>query len=295
MWLLFILLSTLAWAIVNILNSVLVHHYHKSPVLLSWLQSAISLPLLGFVALGADLDSSWAIIFVCTGISAYLADLWFFHAAHSLDISVLNIAWSILAIFLTIVGFFYFNETWTIHQSLGSALIIAGATILAFCHRQDNFIHTLGVLIALAALYVPYYAVKKAGIDEGVDAQTAFFWLLLGRELPSFFLPLFSKKTMALALRTDRLNILLIGKSALIVLFYFFAEYFGTLAYEDGPLSLVAIVANTQPLVVIMCAAAFVFFWPQYAPKELLSVRSLQIKISCFILTFVGLMFMPPY
>lgn len=295
MWLVFILLSTVAWALVNILNSVLVHHYHKSPILLSWIQSALSVPLLALIGFHVNIYSSWALLLVIVGMSAYVADLWFFRVAHSLDISVLNIAWSILALFLTIVGVFYFHESWTMHQSIGAFLILGGALLLTLYHQHINLHRTLWLLVILAALYVPYYVAKKAAIDAGEGVGTAFFWLLVGREIPSLLLPLTSKKTVQQAVQIIGDNWLFPMKSLLIVICYFFAEYFGALAYERGSLSLVAIVGNTQSFVVLVFAGLCTTFWPRYAPKELLSRQSLGIKISSFGLMFLGLILMPPY
>jgi drug/metabolite transporter (DMT)-like permease len=294
MWLLFILLSTVAWALVNIFNSVLVHHHHKSPVVLSWTQSVLSIPLLAFVGFKVDIQTPWAFSLLIVGMSAYVADLWFFHVAHSLDISVVNNAWSILALLLTIVGVFYFHESWTFHQSIGAILILIGTLLLTLYHQHINLQRTLCLLIILAALYVPYYVFKKVSIDAGAGVGTVFFWLLLGREIPSILLPLTSRKTIQLSVQIIQNNWLFPLKSFLIMIFYFLAEYFGALAYQHGSLSLVAIVANTQPFVVIGFAGIYIYLWPKYAPKELFSRQSLGIKLTSFGLVFLGLIMMPP-
>jgi drug/metabolite transporter (DMT)-like permease len=263
-------------------------------MMLSWIQSVLSVPLLALIGFHVNLHSSWALLLVIVGMSAYVADLWFFRVAHSLDISVLNMAWSILALFLTIVGVFYFHESWTVHQSIGALFIIGGALLLTLYHQHINLRRTLWLLTILAALYIPYYALKKASIDAGEGAGTVFFWLLVGRELPSLLLPLASRKTIQLAVQIIRDNWLFPFKSLLIVLCYFLAEYFGALAYQQGSLSLVAVVANTQPFAVLAFAGLYTTFWPRHAPKELLSRQSLRIKLVSFALVFLGLMFMPP-
>ena len=262
--------------------------------MLTWIQSILSVPLLALIGLHVNTHSSWVLLFVIVGMSAYLADLWFFRVAHSLDISVLNIAWSILALFLTIIGVFYFHESWTIHQSIGAFLILGGALLLTLYHQHINFRQTLWLLLTLAALYVPYYSVKKAAINFGEGADTAFFWLLVGREVPSLLLPLTSKKTVQLALQITCDHWLFPVKSLLIVICYFLAEYFGTLAYQKGSLSLVAIVANAQPFAVLFFAGLYTTLWPKYAPRELLSRQSLGIKLVSFGLVFLGLILMPP-
>lgn len=294
MWLAFALISTFAWAIVNILNSVLVHHYHKSPMMLSWVQSVLSVPLLAIIGFHANIYSSWALNLMIIGMSGYVADLWFFHVAHRMDISVLNAAWSILALFLTVIGVFYFHESWTIIQSAGACLILGGTLLLTFYHQHINLRRTLWLLIILAALYVPFYVGQKAAVTAGEGAVTTFFWLLVGRELPSLFITLASRKTIQLAVEVMHTSWLFPMKSLLIVICYFLAEYFGVLAYQHGPLSLVAIVANTQMFAVIVFAGFFAFLWPRHAPKELFSRQSIVIKLASFALVFFGLILMPP-
>ncbi len=294
MWLLFILLSTIAWAAVNVLNSVLIHNYHKSPVLLSWIQSAVGIPILLLIPFFIETKTSWALPLFFTGITAYLADLWFFHAAEKVDISVLNIAWSILSVFLAIIGVLYFGESWTIEQSIGCFLIFGGALLLTFFHQHISLKKTLWLLIVLALLYVPFYTIKKDAISNTIQPGTVFFWLTLGREIPSLLLPLLSKRTLKNATQIIGLHPVFLFKSFVIISCYFSAEFLGALAYKYGSLSLVAITSNSQPFFVILGAWLCLTFWQKNAPKELFSKQSLKIKVASFCLVFIGLMLMPP-
>jgi drug/metabolite transporter (DMT)-like permease len=294
MWLAFILLSTIAWAGVNVLNSVLIHHYHKSPFILAWIQSAMGIPVLLVIVPFIEIKTPWALFLFITGITAYLADLWFFYAAEKIDISVLNIAWSVLSLLLAVVGVFYFEESWSIQQSVGSCLILAGTLLLTFFHQHISLRKTLWLLVVLALLYLPFYSIKKSAISDEVNVGTVFFWLTVGRETPSFLLPLFSKKTLKTAFQIIHGNLLFPLKSLVIIFCYFMAEFFGALAYKHGPLSLVSITSNTQPFIVILGAWFCASFWPRLAPKELFSRQSLKIKILSFSLVFAGLILMPP-
>ncbi len=294
MWLFYILLSTIAWAGVNVLNSVLVHHHHKSPVILSWIQSILSMPVLLVLFFAIETQTSWALPLFVTGMSAYIADLWFFHAADKIDISVLNVAWSILSLFLTVIGVFYFHETWSIHQSFGAILIIIGSLLLTFFHKHINLHRTLWLVTVLALLYVPFYSIKKVAINSNVSAFSAFFWLTIGRETPSFVLPMLSRNVFKKAMTAITSNYLFCLKSLIIIFFYFLAELLGAYAYQYGPLSLVAITSNTQPFFVIIGAWMCMLFWPAFAPKELLTRQSLKVKTASFCLVFAGLLLMPP-
>jgi hypothetical protein len=67
------------------------------------------------------------------------------------------------------------------------------------------------------------------------------------------------------------------------------AEYAGAFAYASGPLSLVVVVSNVQPFLVLAIAGFVVRFFPSKAAKELLTRQSVQLKLLCFFLAFIGL------
>jgi drug/metabolite transporter (DMT)-like permease len=290
MWILFVLLSTFAWALVNTLNSVLVHHHIKSPIVLTWTQSLIGAPILLFIAINFDVNSSWIPTLVFFGITAYAADLWFFYVLEHVDVSVLNASWSILSILLSFAGFLFLNETWTIYQSLGTILIIGGTLILSFNHKHVNVKYTVGLFLVLALLYTPYYLVKKLAVEDGQTELSVFFWLLLGREILSISLPIFSTTIRKSAISIIRSNRPFLMICMLITCLYFAAEYFGVLAYANGPLSLVSIVINTQPFAVMVIAAIYTALSPNKAPKELLTRQSINVKIVSFLVVFIGLL-----
>src|SRR3989344_6807264 len=127
MWLLFAFLSTLMWALVNVLDSLIVRNYEKNPFVLMWCQSFFSIVFLAVFPLFVPVQfSSWTLSLMLFGAIGFIGDLWFFRVLRSADVSVTNAAWAILSIFLSIAGFLVFQESWTISQSAGSALVIGG-------------------------------------------------------------------------------------------------------------------------------------------------------------------------
>ncbi len=288
MWIYFVLLSTLAWALVNILNSVLVHHHIKSPVVLTWIQSLISLPLLLILSFNIDITSSWSVTLLLFGITAYFGDLWFFYVLKHVDASVLNASWSILSLLLSLTGFIFLGEKWSIYQSFGAFLIIGGTLLLSLYHKHINFRRTLLLFSILAVLYLPYYLAKKVAVDNGGNALSVFFWLLVGRELLSLVVPIFSSTVRKSTYTTIKSSHGFLVLCLITTILYILAEYFGTLAYLDGPLSLVAIFANLQPFFVIGIGWAYYLASPLKAPKELFTKESIKIKMLSFGLVFVG-------
>lgn len=289
MWLLFALFSTLSLAIVSILNSIFVHNYIKSPLAITWIQSCISLAFLFIVGPFFDLSSTWVTTLVLIGITAYAGDLCFFYVIDKFDISVQNSSWAILSLLLSIAGFIFFHESWTIFQSLGAAFIVGGTLLLSLYHQHINIWRTFGLFLASSILYVPYYVVMKAALDDGQSIASVLFWLFIGREFFSIMTPLLSPQTFHDNFKNVRLQTFFIVISIITVIIYFIAQYAEALALETGPISLVALVINVQPFLVMGIARICTTLWPTNAPKELLTRQSIKIKLSTFILVFVGL------
>jgi hypothetical protein len=65
--------------------------------------------------------------------------------------------------------------------------------------------------------------------------------------------------------------------------------FFMTNAYAVGLASLVAVTENMQPFCVIFLAWLVAFLVPKCAPRELLTIQSVQVKLVSFLIVFVGL------
>ena len=290
MWLVFNMASTFFWAWVNVLDSMLVRRYEKNPVVLMWAQSLISVPILILFALFFDVKTPWMWALMAGGLGAYGGDLVFFSILGRLDASITNAAWAIMAILLSIVGFIFFKETWSILQTLGTILILTSVLVLAFWHKHISFLRTFGLLFFLAACYVPTYSLKKAAVFDGQPAFAVFFWLVLSRELMAFLFP-WSIRSLRERIMTLRHRIsshfFVIG--GLIIVLFFLGEYLGAKAYQVGTISLVAVSSNVQPFMVITLAWLLSKYLPSLAPRELLTAHSVAIKLIGFLGVFVGL------
>lgn len=289
MWIFYVLLSTSAWALVNVLDSAVVHNHEKKPMVLMWSQSLVSLPIVGLLAVFLPLETSWMWLLIAFGVLGYAGDVWFFHVLANVDVSISNLAWSILSLLLAAAGFFLFGEFWGIWQTLGAVLIVGGALTLSFHHQRVDLLRMLWLVSILALLYLPYYIVKKFVIVQGVDPLTVFFWMVCGREIFSFCFGALFPAIRRTAIHTIRSSWHFMTLNAVIIIAFFVAECAGAFAYESGPFSLVSIVTNIQPFIVMAIAGSFVAIFPSKAPRELLTRQSVQLKTICFLIVFCGL------
>ncbi len=290
MWLIFVFLSMLGWALVNVLDSLLVKHYEKNPSVLMWSQSLFSLPILLVLPFFVNINSTWSGLLLAFGVIAFLGDLWFFYVLDRLDVSVVSAAWPLLSIFLSIIGFIFFHESWTIIQAVGALLIIIGAFLLSFYNQHISLRRTLGLLTILALIYLPYYVMKKAAIYDGQSPAAVFYWMTLSREIFAFCFPWMIRRTRTgIIALMQRIDLRYFFISGVVIASFFLGEYTGALSYVHGPLSLVSVVSNIQPFVVILLAAILAWFFPSFAAKEVFTQRSMTIKFGSFSVVFLGL------
>jgi drug/metabolite transporter (DMT)-like permease len=290
MWFPLILASAFCWAWVSVFDSALVRQYEKHPLVLLWSQSLFTMPVLLVLGSFIDFRTSWWLPLMIGGIFAYLGDIFFFLMLDYIDASVANAAWSILAIFLSIAGFLLFQETWSLQQAAGAALILGGALFLSFWH--SHILHTKGLLLLAgnAIFYLPFYLAKKAALLHGQQVMTVFFWLLIGRETLSCFgglvVPRLRKRTLSLVHRVPSRFFL---GGFIVVALFFLGELFGTYAYNAGPVSLISVVGNSQLFMVILFGWLCHRLLPHFAPKELLDTHTVRAKLISFSLVFAGL------
>ena len=289
MWLHFALLSVLAWSAPLVMDSIIVRHYEKDPFVLMWVQSCVSMVFLTVAAFFVPFESAWIPWLILSSIVAYCGDIVLFTGMNRMDASVLNIAWAFLAVFLSVIGFVHFGESWTMTQTVAVFCILGGVGLLSYWHHHID-LSAVFILIVIALLYVPTNAVQKAALASGEFIYTTVFWQLLAREAFSFVfpwtMPSFRKKIRAIPGKVDSLFYHL---TFWVIVTYFLGMYFLAEAFRSGPLSLVSVVGNIQPFVVLFMAWLVWKFFPRYCPKELLDSQSVVVKLISFIIVFVGL------
>jgi drug/metabolite transporter (DMT)-like permease len=191
---------------------------------------------------------------------------------------------------MTIVGFMFFGDSWTALEWVGALTILGGIFWFSLSDSKALNLRSLAILLGCALCYVPFYSAQEYSLSLGGSVWAVFFWMLLSRESTAFLLPWFLpavRTRLLTGFRTQPLSFYLLN--ALVIALFLVGVYSLTLAYEDGPASLVSVTANVQPFMVIAFAWVFTKVFPVYAPKELLTAKSLQKKLLGFGIVFLGL------
>lgn len=290
MWLVYALSATVFFAGSNVLDSILVHSYEKRPWVLQWSQGIFSLIVLAGLALTMDLSTSWAVPLMIGGVFAYAADALFFYIINRVDISVTHAAWAIVSIFLSVIGFWFLGERWTALQTVGVVCIVAGVFLLSYWHAHVSVVRTLLLFTFLALLAVPWNIVQKLSLLEHQSFAAVFFWSLISRESIAVGGPLLLRRTRRPLLATVRtLPPVFFFLNAIVILLFFTATILIVAAFSSGFLSLVSVAGDFQPFFVLSFAWIASRLFPTHAPRELLSGRSVAVKIVSFSIVFFGL------
>lgn len=290
MWLLYALLSVLAWSVAIVLDSIIVKNYEKNPFVLMWTQSCISVVCLLILSFFVPFQTTWLPWLVLTAIVAYAGDIVLFYTMDRVEASVLNLAWAFYAIALSIIGFLVFHEHWSVTQTIGSVCILSATFLFAYWHHHIRW-SSLCLLFVIGMLYAPANVVQKASIASGELVYTIIFWQLLAREGVSFTfpwtIPSFRKGIKNFFAHVSCIHYWILA--AVVIVSYFAGIYFLAEAYRDGPISLISITANVQPFTVLAMAWVAWRFFPRFASNEYFDNRSVLLKVITFIAVFAGL------
>lgn len=289
MWLFFAVLQVAFWGADAIVDSILVKHYEKDPLVLLWFTGLFKIFFLLIFAMFFPLQTSWLWPLLLLGPLYYASACLMVWMLDRVDVSMMNIAWALQSISLSIVGLVALHEVWSVSQTAGAVLIIGGVLFLTQRQKTMPAIFMVLLLGAIGVLIVPEEYVKKAALLQGQAAVAVFFWPLLGNAIASLIAPLtlkrFRRKFTMLFRRP--LSFYLLSMTDTIAVLA--ANYFLVLAYLSGTLSLVSIVNNLLPFAVILFAWLLYRFAPHFAPREVLTAQSLWVKICSFGIIFCGL------
>ena len=290
MWLLFSLLSASAFAVVNILDSIIVQRYEKHPLVIMWLFGVLRLLMLLPFPFFVDLRTDYAWMLMGCGLILGAALVLYLYVLDHMDASVTQSAWAIESVILSLLGFAFLAESWSGWQTTGALLILTAVFALSYWHRHVSIARTVGLLLLLGAVT----AAAEFGVKVALSRDTAYpvvlFWFLFGTGSASVILPLFRRDARARLRRTI--------SSAPPAFFAFLGCSIGmsflgfaaaVKAFQVGMLSLATIASNIQPFLVIFFAWILAQTKATQLPKELLSPQSVIVKLACFALAFTGL------
>ncbi len=288
MWLAYTLAATMVFSLTNVLDSLFVHYFERNPVRNQWSHAATSVVVLSLVLMIMPVSTEFFVPFLIAGVVATLSDLLFIYLLAYVDVSLLNLAWSLQSVFIAATGLLVFHERWTWLQAAGAFLIVATVIYLSIRHVQLRLRIVL-LLCLVAVLNGQYFLVQKYVLLRGGDEVSIFLLPLFIRESSAFLLPWAIPSLRAMLRQAEGRGLSYFAFACVNCLLFLVAMAVITLAYASGPASYVSITGNVQPFLTLFFAWARAWLLPRYAVKEELTRGSVLLKIFGFISVFLGL------
>ncbi len=290
MWLFYSIFSSVILAVVNILDSTLIHKYEKDPFVVMWAAGLFRLPILLCFPFFISVKTDFLVLLFGIGIMLYFCSLLYLYILRHIDTSVTQSAWAIESIFLSVFGFIFFAELLTYIEMMGAVLILSSVFILSYWHRHVSIPRTIGLLTGLALVGAPVEMGLKYAVELGVPYPVVLFWYLFVSGLFCIIVPLGRQKTrnhIKRLLTTAPYSFYLCFFIEIILSLLGFAT--AIKAFTLGPLSLITIANNIQIFLVVIFAWLLTKTKTTHIPKELLTRQSVKVKLTCFSLAFIGL------
>lgn len=289
MWFLFALCATIAQAASDTADSAIVRHEQKDPLLIMFITYGMGLALLAALLPRVDMATAWTVPLLCAGTTLYIADYAYYRIINHIDISTINAAWAMHALYLSVAGFVLFQEHWSATHAAGAASILSGVLMLSLWGNSASIRGTFIRYACLALLYVPVHIVRKMASAEGVDALTLFLLPLLAYCLVAVAAPLVKTPLRTIIHNLQNTTSRFICLICITLASNFAGSYLFVRALASGPLSLSSVVITTQPFFVMLLARVLSATLPAYAPREEFTKRKTGIKIVSFVLVGGGM------
>lgn len=268
-WLIFSLLAALFWAVVNLLDKILVIEHIKSQwarLILDSIIGVSSCVLIYFFGLLSPANFKVIFLSIVAGVILYGFNYLYYKTLETADVSVTAVFMQTIPIFTAIWGYIFFSELFSSWVYLGIGMVILGA-ILANVETDMNGSKKLvggKNLRAIIVYMLPgvflvslNYALQKH-ILNSTDTWIVFFWGRIGSAILTLSVVVFFKKIrLEFSQTISSVKILPLIMLGGVEWLNLFGIFFIISAYAIGPVTLVVTASAIQPLFVIAIVIAF--------------------------------------
>lgn len=232
-----------------------------------------------------------ALISILTASLIYIiATVFYFKAIEKNDASIVVVMFQMIPVFSYILALILFNENLTLHQIIGSLIIIFSAIIISFDFNEKNNKEKFKALLLMtlsSLCYSIYFILFDVGIRNSSYYSCAF-WYQIGFLIMGIVLLLLKQFRIpflnALKKNGKRYFILNTTNEVINLLANLLVNYANLLI----PIALVNVLNGFQGTFVFILGLIGTLLFPKYI-KEDLSKKVVIQKIACIILGIIGL------
>lgn len=287
-WLIFAIIGTFLWAIVNLIDDNLNLRVYPHPSFGVMVSGFFSV----FVFLGLFfLPFFWpplvVILVSITSGAITTVGLWFYFKALKTDypsvvVSLMNLS----PIFVALTSFLFFHEILSLSQYIGLVIILVCSTLITLNIRELRLSKAY-YFMGIASIFFGSGALLEKYVYNIWDFFSAFLFVSIGAFTVAVIFFVGSsiyRKHIPMSLANIKKNLMIFFTSELINLL---GVVLISYSISLGPVSLVKSIESMQALFVLILSIVIFRFYPS-AAREALSGHRLK-KLLCIIFSAVGL------
>lgn len=293
--------ASFLWGITNHIDKFMINGIDESG------SSIKTLLVFSTLVAGIILSPIWLIIskfsigisnisLLCVLLSSFvyiLATYFYFKALEKNDASIVVVMFQLIPVFSYILALIFFEENLALQQIIGSILIILSAVLISFDFEEKNNKSKWLALILMALssfLYATYFFLFDIGIRNS-SYNSCAFWLQIGFLIQGIILICFKnyRSTFIKAIKNNGQKYFYLNITNEVI--NLIANLLVNYANVTIPLALANVLNGFQGAFVFILGVIGVKLLPKYF-KETISKKIVVQKISCIIISIVGLIIM---
>ena len=233
---------------------------------------------------------------LCVLLSSFvyiLATYFYFKALEKNDASIVVVMFQLIPVFSYILALIFFKENLVLQQIIGSILIILSAVLISFDFEEKNNKSKWLALILMtlsSLLYATYFFLFDIGIRNS-SYNSCAFWFQIGFLIQGIILICFKnyRSTFIKAIKNNGQKYFSLNITNEVI--NLIANLLVNFANVTIPLALANVLNGFQGAFVFILGVIGVKLLPKYF-KENISKKIVVQKISCIIISIVGLIIM---
>lgn len=291
-WLYLALLAPFLTAIVSLFDDNLLQHVYKSArsgIIVTGLFSAV--PALAIVLLGLNshsLPTHLILLTLASGFLALVAIYYYFRGLELDDPSVVAALFSLTPAIMPFLAHYLVGERLSVRACVGFTIVLLAGFTYSLSDIKKFKVSKALLPILAASLLFDAASLSGKYAYERVDFYSAYLFISLGMVLAGlcfFGVGQFSKSRVSLAKVYQKTSAKILLLLVLVEFIGMAAELVYNKALSLGPLSLINVLENTQPLFVLLIAASLYPFYPKYFREA----ESGRVRIKVFLgLVLIG-------
>lgn len=297
----FIIFASFLWGITNHIDKFMISGVDESG------SSVKTLLVFSTLVAGLVLSPIWLIFskfsigisdisLICVLLSSVvyiLATYFYFKALEKNDASIVVVMFQLIPVFSYILALIFFKENLAIQQIIGSIVIILSAVFISFdFEERNNKSKWLALLLMTLSslLYATYFFLFDIGIRNS-SYNSCAFWFQIGFLILGIILICIKsfRTTFIKAIKTNGKKYFSLNLTNEVI--NLIANLLVNLANVTIPLALANVLNGFQGAFVFILGVIGVKLLPKYF-KENMSKKIVIQKISCIILSIIGLIIM---